>query len=48
MGSFDKLLRVGKEEILDEDLTNFEISGEFTLNTDNFNLYYRFKCNEKY
>ncbi len=38
MGSFDMLLRVGKEEILDEDLPNFEISGEFTLNTDNFNF----------
>ena len=37
-GSFDMLLRVGKEEILDEDLPNFEISGEFTLNTDNFNF----------
>ena len=37
-GSFDMLLRVGKEEILDEDLPNFEISGEFNLNTDNFNF----------
>ena len=35
--SFDMLLRVGKEEILDEDLPDFEISGEFTLNTDTFN-----------
>ena len=38
MGSFDMLLRVGKEVILDEDLPNFEISGEFNLNTDNFNF----------
>ena len=34
--SFDMLLRVGKKEILDEALPNFEISGEFTLNTDKF------------
>jgi len=37
MSSFDMLLRVGKKEIIDEDLPNFEISGEFTLNIDKFN-----------
>jgi len=37
MNIYDMLLRIGKKEILDEDLPNFEISCEFTLNTDNFN-----------
>jgi len=37
MSSYNMLLRVGKKEILDEDLPNFEISCEFTLNSDNFN-----------
>ena len=32
----DMILRVGKKNIINEDLPDFEINTEFTLNTDNF------------